>query len=260
MPPLVSSTPTSSSSAAASTKEHQSGRNRSRSKTDSQSVSDKSLFSRIFSKKSKKPMGTLITTTTKSIDLNVNKKRQNFINQSSSNKPSLRSTIDEAAEYEYGNDDDDPNISTGSLSDTDQLDEKDDVLNTSVSSTSTLPRSRKNSGSGKKTSPSPTGLTLPTSDSQYYASMSSAPTGFSISYHKYLTKGNDDLRIQAAIGRIQQQNKKGTGAGSRDLMVCHRLIMNIHFIHFFSMKYLFLFLFSFLCTASVLPFNLFHML
>ncbi|CAF3882153.1 unnamed protein product [Rotaria sp. Silwood2] len=212
---LASPTPSSSSSSSSSsTKEHFSRRTRSHSKTDTQSVSDKSLFSRIFSKKSKKPLGTLITTTTKSIDLDINKKRQNLINQSSLAKDNPRSTIDEEEEF----DDDDPNMSAGSLSDTDCLDEKDDVINTNLSSSTTLTGSRKNSSSGKKSTAAPNSMALPTSDSQYYASMSSAPTGFSISYHKYLTKGNDDLRRQAALGLLQQQNKKGAVSGANNLM------------------------------------------
>ncbi|CAF4409456.1 unnamed protein product [Rotaria sp. Silwood2] len=217
---LASPTPSSSSSSSSSsTKEHFSRRTRSHSKTDTQSVSDKSLFSRIFSKKSKKPLGTLITTTTKSIDLDINKKRQNLINQSSLAKDNPRSTIDEEEEF----DDDDPNMSAGSLSDTDYLDEKDDVINTNLSSSTTLTGSRKNSSSGKKSTAAPNSMALPTSDSQYYASMSSAPTGFSISYHKYLTKGNDDLRRQAALGLLQQQNKKGAVSGANNLMVRHLL-------------------------------------
>ncbi|CAF3741299.1 unnamed protein product [Rotaria socialis] len=209
----ATSTTTPSTSVSSTAKEFLTHRTRSRSKTDSQSVSDKSLFSRIFSsKKSKKPMGTLITTTSKSIDLDVNKKRQNFVNQSSltkSNGP--RSAINEAEEYDYANDDD-TNISTGSLSDTDQFDEKDDVLTTSLSSNTTLCQSTKNSGAGKKLNMNSNTMTTPTSDPQYYASMSSAPTGFSISYHQRLTKGNDDLRKQAAFGLLQKQNKTGTAA------------------------------------------------
>ncbi|CAF3876074.1 unnamed protein product [Rotaria magnacalcarata] len=212
-----SSTTSTATSVSSTAKEFLAHRTRSRSKTDSQSVSDRSLFSRIFSsKKSKKPMGTLITTTSKSIDLDVNKKRQNLVNQSSlpkSNGP--RSAIDEAEEYDYANDDDDdPNISTGSLSDTDQFDEKDDALTTSLSSNTTLCRSTKNSGSGKKLNMNSNTMTIPTSDPQYYASMSSAPTGFSISYHQCLTKGNDDLRKQAAFGLLQKQNKTGTAAAA----------------------------------------------
>ncbi|CAF4532011.1 unnamed protein product [Rotaria sp. Silwood1] len=204
-----------SSTSPSSTKEHVSRRPRSHSKTDAQSVPEKSLFQKLFARKSKKPLGTLITTTTKSIDLDVNKKRQNLITQSSLVKDNSRSTINEEEEEL---DDDDPNASTGSLSDTDTLDEKDDVINTNLSSSITLTGSRKNSSSDKKSTATQNYMTLPASDSQYYASMSSAPTGFSISYHKCLTKGNDDLRIQAALGRLQQQNKKGTAAGADHLM------------------------------------------
>ncbi|CAF0865921.1 unnamed protein product [Rotaria sordida] len=213
--PLGKSNLTSSaSSSPSSMKERSNRRTRSGSNSDSQSVSDKSLFSKLFSKKPKKPLGTLITTTTKSINIDVNKKRQNLITQSSLSKDHGRSTINEEEEC----DDNDPNISTGSLSDTDCLDEKDDVINTSLSSTTTLFGSRTNSSSGKKSKATTHLVTLPTSDSQYYASMSSAPTGFSISYHKWLSKGSDDLRIQAAIGRLQQQNKKATAGGTSNLM------------------------------------------
>jgi hypothetical protein len=209
-----------SSSSSSSAKQFLTRRVRSRSKTDAQSVSDKSLFSRIFSKKSKKPMGTLITT--KSIDLDINKKRTNPVNKTSLPANDPRSTIDEEEEYDYG-DDDERNISTGSLSDTDHLDEEDNDVNTSRSSNTTRGGSRTNSGSGKNANAAPNVLSLPTSDSQYYASMSSAPTGFSISYHKRTAKNNDNLRIQAALGRLQQQNKKGaatTSSGASQLMVC----------------------------------------
>jgi hypothetical protein len=70
--------------------------------------------------------------------------------------------------------------------------------------------------------------------------MSSAPTGFSISYHKRMTKGNDNLRIQAALGRFQQQSKQGTanGGGTNQLLVCQYLKKNsvhssFHFLFFF---------------------------
>jgi len=193
---------TNTNSTASSSAEKQSltRRVRSRSKTDTQSVTDKSLFSRIFSKKSKKPMGTLISTTTKSIDLDINNKGPNFGNKLSLITSEPRSTIDEE-EYDYGDDDvlEESNITIGSLSG--------------------------QSGIEKKYKAPPHSSSLPTSDSQYYASMSSAPTGFSISYHKRMTKGNDDLRLQAALGRLQQQNKKGNpSGGTSQLMVCHTLL------------------------------------
>ncbi|CAF1251717.1 unnamed protein product, partial [Adineta ricciae] len=117
----------------------------------------------------------------------------------------------------YEDDDDDElderTASTGSLSDSEQRNHKDGRINGVRSSNTTRGGSRVNSGSGKNTSAGPNALALPTSDSQYYASLSSAPTGFSISYHKRMTKGNDDLRIQAALGRLQQQSKQGTASG-----------------------------------------------
>jgi hypothetical protein len=195
---------------------------RSRSKSDPQSVPDKSLFSRFFPKKTKKPLPTLLTTTTKSIDTHTNytnqKKRQTINNN-------LLTT-----DYQREEDDDDElderTISTGSLSDTDQRNNKDMRIIGTQSSNTTRGGSRTNSGNGKNSSAGPNALSLPTSDSQYYASMSSAPTGFSISYHKRMSKGNDDLRIQAALGRLQQQNKQGTAnnGGTSQLMVCHLLL------------------------------------
>jgi hypothetical protein len=174
---------------------------RSRSKSDSQSVSDKSLFSRIFSKKSKKPMGTLITTTTNSIDLDVNPKRVNLINKSSLKTNKLRSTIDEEEEDDYGDD-----------NELEQSTTSDDFL-------SGIGK-RTKSATERKYKPPPNPLILPTSDSQYYASMSSAPTGFSISYHKH-----EDIRLQAAPARLQQENKKGTtDSGASQLMVSHLLL------------------------------------
>jgi hypothetical protein len=45
-----------------------------------------------------------------------------------------------------------------------------------------------------------------------------------------MSKGNDDLRIQAALGRLQQQSKQGTanggGGGTSQLMVCQFLSKN----------------------------------
>ena len=195
------------------TKQSFTRRVRSRSKTDGESVSDKSLFSRLFSKKSKKPMGTLITTTTKSIDLNINKKGPNLINKLSLTTNEPRSTADEE-EYDY----EDDNV----------LEESNMSINSMSGANNLTQHSNKNSLQNS--------LALPASDSQYYASLSSAPTGFSISYHKRLTKGNDNLRIQAAIGRLQQQqpNQKGTpnNGGTSQLMVCHTLFSKAFF--FFS--------------------------
>ncbi|UJR16183.1 hypothetical protein I4U23_003093 [Adineta vaga] len=165
-------------------------------------------------------MGTLITTTTKSINLDVPKKRANTIKASLS-PGEQRSTIVEQAEAGYGNDDDDQfdgrNLSTGSLSDTEHLDEKDDDVDFNHSLMTSRGGSRTNSGPGKKSNMGQN--SIPTSDSQYYASLSSAPTGFSISYHKRMAKGNDGLRIQTALTRLQQQqlNKKGTGGGTSQL-------------------------------------------
>lgn len=179
---------------------------RSRSKTDNQSISDKSLFSRIFSKKSsKKPRGTLITTTTNSIDMDVNSQRVNLINKTSLTPSQHETTIDE--ENEYNPDDydyDDDNILDESMNSINVLSDSDN---------------RTKNSTGTKSKP-PYKSVLPASDSQYYASMSSAPTGFSISYHKHTTKGPNDLRIQAALTRLQQQSKKTTtSGGSAQLMV-----------------------------------------
>jgi hypothetical protein len=81
--------------------------------------------------------------------------------------------------------------------------------------------------------------------------MSSAPTGFSISYHKRMTKGNDNLRIQAAIGRLQQQNKKGTAdSGASQLMVCQTLLYLFSSMAFFFLSVFFRSLFS-LCFMEV---------
>ena len=240
---------TNTTSSSSTAKQFLTGRVRSRSKTDAQSVSDKSLFSRIFSKKSKKPMGTLITTTTKSIDLDGNKKRSPLVNKTSLTANEPRSKIDEENECSYGGDDDDErNVSTGgSLSDTEHHDEDYDE-HTDLTSNKTRGGSRTNSG--KNTNAPSNVLSLPSSDSQYYASMSSAPTGFSISYHKRTTKGNDDLRLQAALGRLQQQNKKGaanSSSGASQLMVCETFILS----SFFSKKF---FLFFFFFSLCVFPF------
>jgi hypothetical protein len=211
-PTKVQSSNTNSTSSA---KQFLIRRVRSRSKSDPQSVPDKSLFSRFFPKKTKKPLATLLTTTTKSIDthtnINSNRKRQNINNN-------LLTT-----NYQEDDDDelDERTVSTGSLSDTDQQNSKDDRITGTRSSNVTRGGSRTNSGNGKNTTAGPNALSLPTSDSQYYASMSSAPTGFSISYHKRMSKGADDLRIQAALRNLQQQSKQS--AATTPLLVCHRL-------------------------------------
>jgi len=171
-------------------------------------------------------MGTLITTTTKSIDFDPPIKRANTLNKSSIRSNEPRPTIDEQEECDYG--DDDSHKSTGSLSDTDHFDE----TNLTHSANTTRPASRTNSGAEKKPRPGSNLTVLPTSDSQYYASMSSAPTGFSISYHKRMTNFNDDLRKQAAFSRVQQQNKKGAGEGTSQLMVCRTLYIHFHNICF----------------------------
>ncbi len=213
----------SSSSSSSSAKQFLIRRVRSRSKSDPQSVPDKSLFSRFFPKKTKKPLATLLTTTTKSIDTHTNitnpKKGQNI------NNNLLTTNYQRSNNYEEDDDDelDERTVSTGSLSDTDQQNNKDQRIIRTQSSNTTRGSSRTNSGSGKNSSAGPNALSLPTSDSQYYASMSSAPTGFSISYHKRMSKGNDNLRIQAALGRLQQQSKQGTttSGGTNQLLVCH---------------------------------------
>lgn len=214
--PSTSNANSSSSSA----KEFFVRRVRSHSKSDPQSVPDKSLFSRFFPKKTKKPLPTFLTTTTKSIDthstIHHSNKRANNNLLTTDYQRSNNDEEDEDDEF------DDRTVSSGSLSDTDQLNRKDHRFTGTRSSNITRGGSRANSGSGKTTSAGPNALSLPTSDSQYYASLSAAPTGFSISYHKRMTKGNDDLRIQAALGRLQLQNKQATGnsGGTSQLMVC----------------------------------------
>ena len=234
-------TNTSSTTSSSSAKQFLTRRVRSTSKTDAESVSDKSIFSRIFSKKSKKPLGTLITTTTKEIDLGINKNRPNLITQSSlkANKP--RSTLDK--ECDYG-DDDVLDSSTGFLSDTDEQDNE-------VKPSHRFNTVRTKSSTDNKSNVAGTSTPIPTSDSQYYASLSSAPTGYSISYHKRMTKGNDDLRLQAAFGRYQQQNKKGVaipsdGGGASQLMVCHTLYSRLLSFLFLPFRSL-----SSLCFARV---------
>ena len=193
--PVASLGTASSGKSQSTAKEFLTRRVRSRSKTDAESVTEKSLFSKIFSKKSKKPTKSLITTTTNSIELDVNSKGVNIINKSSLTNKEPRSTIDEE-EYDYDYDDalEQSNMSIGFLSDTDN---------------------RNKNGTQATTRVRPAPIKLPQSDSQYYASMSSAPTGFSISYHKRMTKGNDDLRLQTAINR----HKGVAGDGANQLMV-----------------------------------------
>ncbi|CAF0891250.1 unnamed protein product [Adineta ricciae] len=203
----------SSSSTSSAAKQFLIRRVRSRSKSDPQSVPDKSLFSRFFPKKTKKPLPTLLTTTTKSIETHSNS--TNYKKRSNVHNNLLTTNYPNSNTYEDDDDDelDERTASTGSLSDSEQRNHKDGRINGVRSSNTTRGGSRVNSGSGKNTSAGPNALALPTSDSQYYASLSSAPTGFSISYHKRMTKGNDDLRIQAALGRLQQQSKQGTASG-----------------------------------------------
>lgn len=201
--------PTTNTSSSA--KEFLIRRVRSRSKSDTQNVPDKSLFSRFFPKKTKKPLATLLTTTTKLFDTSINstKKRQtsNFL---TTNYPNTLVDQDD-----YDDDIDDRTVSTGSLSDTDHQHPKDErIMPGTRSSNATRNHSRTNSGNSKSSTAGPNALTLPTSDSQYYASLSAAPTGYSISYHKRMTNRSDDLRIQAALGRMQQQNKQATSNGT----------------------------------------------
>lgn len=202
--PITSLTIPSGKSQSTSAKEFLTRRVRSRSKTDAQTVPDKSLFSKIFSKKSKKPLGTLITTTTNSIDINSDSKRTYLINKSSLTNEEAHSTIDEDEE-EYG-DDDALEQSAGSLSDIDNR-------------------------TKKKSKPRPDPIKLPQSDWQYYASMSSAPKGFSISYHKCMTKGNDNIRLQqAAFGRPA----KGSGTGGDG---ANQLKVRVIFFHLFLVAF-----------------------
>ena len=217
--PASNLTPPSSSSSSA--KEFLIRRVRSHSKSDPQAVPDKSLFSRFFPKRTKKPLGSLLTTTTKSIEAPAALHHQQQKKRSTINSNLLTTTYQ--ASNADGDDDDEEFderiISTGSLSDTDQQTSSDTRMTSSQSSSGTRTSSRTNSGNGRTISAGPNILTLPTSDSQYYASMSSAPRGFSISYHKRMSKGADDLRIQAALGRLQQQNKQSVPAGTSQLMV-----------------------------------------
>jgi hypothetical protein len=229
----IPSSPSASLSSSSAAKQFLTRRVRSHSKSDTQSVSDKSLFSRFFPKKAKKPTATLLTMTTKSIDLTMKNKRAPLTNQASLSSNDHRLTIDEEEEehqqqqqqqqrhqqqqqqqlQDNANDDDDDElderkISTGSLSDADRHRQKKDGMSSIRSSNTSRFGSRSNSGNSKVSTSGPNSLILPTSDSQYYASMSSAPTGFSISYHKCMKNGNDNLRKQAALGRLQQQQQQ----------------------------------------------------
>ena len=228
--PVVSVTPptkkseanqsSSTSSSSSSAKQFFTRRVRSQSKTDSQSVTDKSLFSKFFPKRSKKNMAPLLTTTTKSMSLDTKSNRAPLTNQASLSTYETQSTIDE--EEEIGNDDDDDDLehrptSTVSLSDDENNDHSNkQTISNTQSSNSSRNGSRTNSGNSKISATGSNMMTIPTSDSQYYASLASAPKGFSISYHKCMTKGNDNLRKQAALGRLQQQNKQ---PGASELMV-----------------------------------------
>lgn len=215
----ASTVPVSSSSA----KQFFTRRVRSQSKTDSQPVSDKSLFSKLFPKKSKKPNAQLLTTTTKSIDLDTKTKRPPLLNQSSLSPTDAQLRIDEEEEQRDNNQFDDEldknNISTASFSDNEDEHPSHKDMMKNVQGTKS---GRTASGNSKTSSNNPTTTTImPASDSQYYASLSAAPKGFSISYHKCMTKGNDNLRKQAALG-LFQQNKQTSGIannGANQLMV-----------------------------------------
>lgn len=190
---VMNSAPSVSSS---SSKQFLSRRVRSQSKSDTQSSPEKSLFSRFFPKKPKKPLPALLTTTTQSIQLTGQNKRHPLINQKSLTSSDPRSTIDEEQEDDDDDEDfDERKASTESL--TDPSAKKGKVQRTSSTRTT--------SGTSKSSNAGPNPMILPASDSQYYASMSSAPKGFSISYHKCMTKGNDSLRKQVVYGRSQNQ-------------------------------------------------------
>jgi len=213
----LSNVSTSSSSPSSTAKQFLTRRVRSHSKTDNQSVTDKSLFSRFFPKKPKKTVA-LITTNVKSIDVPLQNKRAPLINQMSLSTNDQQSTIDEEENEQDDDDNDEQDLSGASLSDDDQHQTNKNSMGMTRSSTTSRSGSRTNSGNTKNSSRSVTPTTLSASDSQYYASMSAAPRGFSISYHKCMSKGNDNLRKQAALGRIQQQNKQTNVAGTTQLM------------------------------------------
>ena len=208
--PSVSSSPSSSSAA----KRFLIQRVRSQSRSDAQSVPDKSLFSRFFPKKSKKTSGSLLATSAaKSIDLDISHPRAHLMHQSSLSSNDPRLPVDE---FDEDDEFDERIISTGSLSDHHRL--KEDGIHATRSSTTSRPGSRTNSGSEKPSASHRNPSNLLGSDSAYYVSMSSAPKGISISYHKCLNRGNDNLRKQAVLGRFQQQSKEAEGANP--LMVC----------------------------------------
>jgi hypothetical protein len=228
MSPVRSSAPINNNpvpSTSSSAKQFLIRRVRSRSRSDPQSLPDKSLFSRFFPKKTKKPLPTLITTTTKSIDTSNNEHRS----KKHSTIHSHFLTTSYQGSNGIGDDEDDDDdfdermTSTGSLSDTDHRNAQTIHVGGSHSSTVTRSGSRTNSGNGRTTSAGPCALTLPTSDSQYYASMASAPKGFSISYHRCMTKGSDNLLMKATLGRFQQQTQQKIPGGTSQLLVSHRI-------------------------------------
>ena len=199
-----------------STKQFLIRRVRSRSKSDPEAVPEKSLFSRFFPKKTKKPLPTLITTSSKSIDRSINSDPNNKDSKMlTSPRRSVHGGYDEE-EDEF----DERVISTNSLSDTDQQHSKENRTIPSQSSTVSRAGIRTTSGNNRYSTAGPNALSLPSSDSQYYASMTSAPTGFSISYHKCMSRGGDDLRIQATLGRMQKNRQTGTGAANQLLVSC----------------------------------------
>lgn len=188
---------------------------RSRSKSDPQSVPEKSLFSRFFPKKLKKPLPALITTSSKSIDPGQHLSPNG--NNSMTPNGTRRST---EAVYDVEDDEfDERIISTSSLSDTDhQQHSKENETDKSQSLNPSRNGTRTNSGNGRNTTAGPNVLTLPTSDSEYYASMTAAPKGFSISYHRRANKEPNDLRIQAALTRLQK-TKQSNMTGVNQLQV-----------------------------------------
>ena len=220
-----STNPSSTSSAA---KQFFIRRVRSRSKSDQQSLPDKSLFSRFFPKRTKKPLPILLTTSMKAIEthtgMNGTTQRQNV------NNDLLTTSNQSTNNYDDDEYDDERIGSTGSLSDNGHQTLKDDRIDGTESSHTTRDSTKANISSGKGTGTGPNSL-LPTSDSQYYASMSSAPKGFSISYHKHMTTDNNELRTQDALTRLQQQNKERTAAscGTSQLLVCNLRQIIVHY-------------------------------
>ena len=214
---LMNATPSASSSSSSAAKRFLIQRVRSQSRSDAQSVPDKSLFSRFFPKKTKKTPGTLITTSAaKSMDLDISNTRAHLMHQSSLSSNDPRLPIGEGGEFDEDDEFDERIISTGSLSDHHRL--KEDGIHATRSSTTSRTGSRTNSSSDKQSASHRNPANLLGSDSAYYVSMSSAPKGISISYHKCLNRGNDNLRKQAVLGRFQQQSKEAEGANP--LMVC----------------------------------------